>query len=150
MSVNSDGTGGLSVAEETPWLFDGAKREAERLAAKKEEISRLVQEALAKGQGPLDVAGALFNAQFEIYMGKLLRGDLGPSYRFAGRSVNDILFAPPQSDRPVWESRMGTTAFLGLLAMGWSMGQWLSLPMIVGGVVMLVWAYRSARTRARR
>jgi phosphatidylglycerol:prolipoprotein diacylglycerol transferase len=22
------------------------------------------------------------------------------------------------------------------------MGQWLSLPMIVGGVVMLVWAYR--------
>ena len=41
-------------------------------------------------------------------------------------------------------------SFLGLLAMGWSMGQWLSLPMIVGGVVMLVWAYRSARTRARR
>jgi uncharacterized membrane protein YkvA (DUF1232 family) len=41
---------GLSVAEETPWLFDGAQREAERLAAKKEEISRLVQEALAKAE----------------------------------------------------------------------------------------------------
>ncbi len=40
-------------------------------------------------------------------------------------------------------------SFLGLLAMGWSMGQWLSLPMIVGGVVMLVWAYRSGKTRAR-
>ena len=38
------------MAEETPWLFDGAKREAERLAAKKEEISRLVQEALAKAE----------------------------------------------------------------------------------------------------
>ncbi len=33
-------------------------------------------------------------------------------------------------------------AFLGLLAMGMSMGQWLSLPMVIGGIVMLVWAYR--------
>jgi len=33
-------------------------------------------------------------------------------------------------------------AFLGLLALGLSMGQWLSLPMIVAGIIMLVWAYR--------
>ena len=33
-------------------------------------------------------------------------------------------------------------AFLGFLALGLTMGQWLSLPMIVAGVVMLVWAYR--------
>jgi phosphatidylglycerol---prolipoprotein diacylglyceryl transferase len=33
-------------------------------------------------------------------------------------------------------------AFLGPLALGFSMGQWLSLPMIAGGVVMLAWAYR--------
>ena len=39
-------------------------------------------------------------------------------------------------------------AFLGLLAMGWSMGQWLSLPMVVGGVVMLAWAYRPGRKAA--
>jgi len=32
--------------------------------------------------------------------------------------------------------------FLGLLAMGLSMGQWLSMPMIVAGVGLLVWAYR--------
>lgn len=32
--------------------------------------------------------------------------------------------------------------FLGLLAMGLSMGQWLSLPMIVAGVAMMIWAYR--------
>jgi len=38
--------------------------------------------------------------------------------------------------------------FLGLLAMGWSMGQWLSLPMILGGIAMLVWAYRPGRARA--
>ena len=32
--------------------------------------------------------------------------------------------------------------FLGLLALGFSMGQWLSLPMIIVGMVMMLWAYR--------
>ena len=32
--------------------------------------------------------------------------------------------------------------FLGLLALNFSMGQWLSLPMIVGGIGLLAWAYR--------
>jgi phosphatidylglycerol:prolipoprotein diacylglycerol transferase len=36
-------------------------------------------------------------------------------------------------------------SYLGLLAMGLSMGQWLSLPMIVAGAIMLHWAYRKAR-----
>ncbi|RUO62545.1 prolipoprotein diacylglyceryl transferase [Pseudidiomarina insulisalsae] len=31
---------------------------------------------------------------------------------------------------------------LGLLYFGWSMGQWLSAPMIVVGALMMVWAYR--------
>jgi len=31
--------------------------------------------------------------------------------------------------------------FLGLLALGLSMGQWLSVPMIVGGIGLLAWAY---------
>lgn len=34
--------------------------------------------------------------------------------------------------------------FLGLLRFGLSMGQWLSLPMILAGAVMMVWAYRRA------
>ena len=34
-------------------------------------------------------------------------------------------------------------SFLGLLALGFSMGQWLSVPMIVAGIVMLIWAYRT-------
>lgn len=32
--------------------------------------------------------------------------------------------------------------YLGLLSFGLSMGQWLSLPMIVGGTLLLIWAYR--------
>jgi phosphatidylglycerol---prolipoprotein diacylglyceryl transferase len=33
-------------------------------------------------------------------------------------------------------------SFLGLLALGFSMGQWLSAPMVAAGVAMLAWAYR--------
>ena len=36
-------------------------------------------------------------------------------------------------------------SFLGALALGWTMGQWLSAPMIVAGVVLMIWAYRRAR-----
>ncbi len=32
--------------------------------------------------------------------------------------------------------------FLGLLALGLSMGQWLSLPMIAGGIGLLAWAHQ--------
>ena len=36
--------------------------------------------------------------------------------------------------------------FLGFLALGFSMGQWLSLPMILSGVLLLIWSIRrSAR-----
>ena len=35
-------------------------------------------------------------------------------------------------------------SFLGLLALNLSMGQWLSLPMIVAGIAMLRWAYRKS------
>jgi phosphatidylglycerol:prolipoprotein diacylglycerol transferase len=35
--------------------------------------------------------------------------------------------------------------FLGLLKFGMSMGQWLSLPMVLAGIVMMLWAYRRGR-----
>jgi phosphatidylglycerol:prolipoprotein diacylglycerol transferase len=31
--------------------------------------------------------------------------------------------------------------FLGLLALNLSMGQWLSLPMVIAGIAMLRWSY---------
>jgi phosphatidylglycerol:prolipoprotein diacylglycerol transferase len=34
--------------------------------------------------------------------------------------------------------------FLGLLAFGWTMGQWLSLPMILAGFWLLWWSYRQS------
>lgn len=38
--------------------------------------------------------------------------------------------------------------FLGLLALGFSMGQWLSVPMVLAGAVLVVWAYRARRSKA--
>jgi phosphatidylglycerol:prolipoprotein diacylglycerol transferase len=37
--------------------------------------------------------------------------------------------------------------FLGFLALGFTMGQWLSLPMIVAGGALMAWAYRRASAR---
>ncbi len=34
--------------------------------------------------------------------------------------------------------------FLGFLAGGLTMGQWLSLPMVVGGILLMLMAYRRA------
>jgi phosphatidylglycerol:prolipoprotein diacylglycerol transferase len=39
-------------------------------------------------------------------------------------------------------------SYLGVLALGMSMGQWLSLPMIAVGVGLIAWAYRRERTAA--
>ncbi len=40
-------------------------------------------------------------------------------------------------------------SYLGLLALGLSMGQWLSLPMIVVGLGLLLWAYRGSSRAIR-
>jgi phosphatidylglycerol---prolipoprotein diacylglyceryl transferase len=40
--------------------------------------------------------------------------------------------------------------FMGVLTLGISMGQWLSLPMIVAGVIMIAWAYRTRPAPAPR
>ena len=38
-------------------------------------------------------------------------------------------------------------SFLGLLALGWTMGQWLSLPMILIGFWLLWWSYRQGEAQ---
>ena len=40
--------------------------------------------------------------------------------------------------------------FLGLLALGMSMGQWLSLPMVAIGIAMIAWAYRRDASASAR
>ncbi|MHB9032036.1 MAG: ABC transporter permease [Anaerolineae bacterium] len=43
-------------------------------------------------------------------------GNLGPSYRQRGRTVQEILFKPPEG-KPFWESRFGYSIRLGLISL---------------------------------
>lgn len=74
------------------------------------------QKAAAAGKNPLEIAQAYLDGQFGNYLANLAKGDLGPSYRFRGRKVQDVIAEAP-SGRPFFQSRFGTTVFLGVLAM---------------------------------
>jgi len=53
----------------------------------------------------------------------IICGNLGPSYRVRGRTVQDVLFEPPEG-QGFWQSRFGYSARLGLIA--------LSIAIVVG------------------
>lgn len=63
-----------------------------------------------------------FNKEGNFQCG-LVCGNLGPSYRVRGSTVDEILFSPPEN-RPIWYSRFGYSLRLGLLS--------LSLAIVVG------------------
>ncbi len=83
-----------------------------------------------------------FHTQYLLYMESLIRGDLGPSYKYLGRSVNDIL-----ADTFPVSIQLGVIAFIlslilgmgtGLLsAVSKGRGDWIdktSMLMAIGGV----------------
>jgi oligopeptide transport system permease protein len=63
--------------------------------------------------------GNPFDSQFFRYIGGILRGDLGPSYRQRGLTVQQILFQPPKG-KSFWQSRFGYSARLGMLSLSWA------------------------------
>lgn len=63
-------------------------------------------------------------------------------------AVSGMFLAGYGSFRFLLEFTREPDAFLGLLAGGLSMGQWLSLPMVAAGIAMLVWAHRRDAARA--
>lgn len=75
----------------------------------------------------------ILDSQFFNYIGGVLQGDLGPSYRRRGMDVQDILFSSP-ADQPFWTSRFGYSARLGLFA--------LTLAIVVGVPLGIVSALR--------
>lgn len=89
------------------------------------------EEAISKGANPLEITQAFFRGQFGVYLAQLMRGDLGPSYRFRGLRVNDIVFGPPEG-KPVWQSRFGTTVTLGIIAMLFALSVGFPLGLIAG------------------
>jgi oligopeptide transport system permease protein len=59
-----------------------------------------------------------WNSDGEFVWG-LVAGNMGPSYRIRGRSVQDVLFKPP-SDKSFWYSRAGYSARLGLISLSFA------------------------------
>jgi phosphatidylglycerol---prolipoprotein diacylglyceryl transferase len=130
-------------------------------------IAPLVPPALAAGRIGNFINGELWGRTTDVAWGMVFRG-AGPLprhpsqlYQFAleGVLLFVILWAYSAKPRPVGAvSAMfligyGTLRFaaeffrepddfLGLLAFNLSMGQWLSLPMILAGIAMLAWAGR--------
>ncbi len=63
------------------------------------------------------------NSQTGKYVCGVICGNLGPSYRQRGRTVQDILFSAPEG-KTFWQSRFGYSVRLGVMA--------LSMAMVIG------------------
>ena len=89
---------------------------------------------LLTGWHPRDVDDMLFFGVFGVILG----GRLG--YVLFYKPL--YYLAHPIEVFALWQGGMSFHGgFLGVLALGLSMGQWLSLPMIVVGVALMLWAY---------
>ncbi len=130
-------------------------------------IAPLVPPGLAAGRIGNFINGELWGRVTDVPWGMVFRG-AGPEprhpsqlYQFAleGVLLFALLWLYSSRPRPVGavsgmfligygalrfvaEFFRAPDEFLGLLALGLSMGQWLSVPMIVAGVALLAWAVR--------
>lgn len=59
------------------------------------------------------------NSQTKEYVCGLICGNLGPSYRQRGRTVQDILFGAPEN-KTFWQSRFGYSLRLGIVALSFA------------------------------
>lgn len=75
-----------------------------------------MQEAQAASKSPLEVTASLFDAQFEFWLVNFVQGKLGPSYRFRGRNVEDLLLEPTSLEGSFWQNRLMATMILGFIA----------------------------------
>ncbi|MCC6568643.1 MAG: ABC transporter permease [Anaerolineales bacterium] len=66
------------------------------------------------------------NSQTKEWVCGVVCGNLGPSYRQRGRTVQNILFSPPEG-KSFWQSRFGYSVRLGVLAL--SMAIFIGIPL---------------------
>jgi oligopeptide transport system permease protein len=89
------------------------------------------QAAAAAGKNPIEITQTFFDGQFFGFMNNLAHGKLGPSYRFRGRQVEDILLES-NSGQPFYQNRVTTTFVLGLVAMSMALLIGFPLGLIAG------------------
>lgn len=121
----------MHAAPGGPWDTDPGSRTSDpRLAERLDRAYGLdkplffnvaaFQKASSEGKNIIESGQALFESQFWVFMGNLVQGKFGPSYRFRGRQVEEILFESPP-DRAPWQNRFTATALLGVAAVVFSM-----------------------------
>lgn len=125
-----------------PWDTDSTSRAADPLVAqrlnKQYGLDKplyfnpdAARQAASVGKTGMEIAGAFFDSQFFNYLANLAQGRLGPSYRFRGRTVEQIIFEAP-AGKPFWQNRLLTTAFLGMLAMAIALLLGLTFGLVAG------------------
>src|SRR5262245_5667840 len=97
-----------------PWDTDSERRQVDAATAK----SLAAYYGLDKPMWRQFVAYIIgdTNSQTKEYVCGLVCGNLGPSYRQRGRTVQDILFAAPEG-KTFWQSRFGYSIRLGVMAL---------------------------------
>ena len=133
-------------------------------------VAPLVPLGIAAGRMGNFINGELWGRVTDVPWGMIFRGagdaPRHPSqlYQFAGEGLTLFLILWWFSSKPrrkgqvsalflmgygtlrfIAEFAREPDAFLGYLALGLTMGQWLCLPMIVAGIALWVWAGRRAR-----
>ena len=89
------------------------------------------QKLASEGGNPLQVTQAFFDGQYFNFIVNLTQGKLGPSYRFRGRQVEDILLEPSPG-KPFYQNRITTTFVLGVIAMTLALSVGFPLGLIAG------------------
>ncbi len=81
-----------------------------------------------------------WNEQTGKYVCGMLCGNLGPSYRQRGRSVQDILFAAPEG-KTFWQSRFGYSLRLGVVALSFAIVVGIPIGILAALKQNTIWDY---------
>jgi oligopeptide transport system permease protein len=100
-----------------PWDTDAERRQVDETTLKSLEAYYGLDKPMWR-QFMAYVVGDV-NSQTHKFVCGLVCGNLGPSYRQRGRTVQDILFSPP-ADKSFWDSRFGYSMRLGLFALAFA------------------------------
>lgn len=100
----------MRSAPGSPWDTDAERRQVDTLTQKSLEAFYGLDKPMWR-QFVAYVIGD-WNSQTDKFVCGLVCGNLGPSYRQRGRSVQDILFAAPEN-QTFWQSRFGYSLRLG-------------------------------------
>ena len=81
-----------------------------------------------------------WNSQTGEYACGMICGNLGPSYRQRGRSVQDILFGAPEG-KTFWQSRFGYSLRLGITALSFAIFLGIPIGIIAALKHNTIWDY---------